>query len=234
MAKMKIAIISPDTSTIIRRNLQKLDLKPVEIPRCSSVEEPLSGHPDIQIFLHEKKVFCHPEIEMSFLKRIEKYAQVIVCESRIREPYPLNISYNIACTGSIAFHKRAHTDSTIASFFASQNIPLVNVNQGFTKCATIIVNDNQIITADRSIHRAAGKNNISSLLIASGDIELPGYEYGFIGGAAGALNDAILFTGEISQHRDYKRICEGIERSGKKIIYLSEESAVDLGSIFVI
>jgi hypothetical protein len=234
MALMRIAIISPDASKMIRKNLQKLDLNPVEMPRCSSVEKPLSGHPDIQIFLHEKKVFCHPEIGISFLKRIEKYAQVILCESRISEPYPLNIPYNIACTGSIAFHKRAHTDSTIAAFLASQNIPLINVNQGFTKCATIIVNDNHIITADRSIHRAAGENNITSLLIESGDIELPGYEYGFIGGATGRLNDAILFTGEISQHRDYNRICEGIERSGKKIIYLSEESAIDLGSIFVI
>ncbi len=234
MAIMRIAIVSPDTSKIIRKNLQKLDLKPIEIPRCSSVEKPLSGHPDIQIFLHEKKVFCHPEIEISFLKRFEKYAQIIICESRISKPYPLNIPYNIACTGSIAFHKRANTDNTIAAFLASQNIPLVNVNQGFTKCATVIVNDNHIITSDRSIHRAAGENNITSLLIESGYIELPGYEYGFIGGATGTLNDAILFTGEISQHRDCKRICEDIERSGKKIIYLSEENAVDLGSIFVI
>jgi hypothetical protein len=231
---MRIAMISPDTSAAIRRNLQKLDLKPVEIPRCPSVEKPLSGHPDIQIFLHGTEVFCHPGIEAAFLKRIEKYAKVIICESRIREPYPLNISYNIACTGSIAFHKRSHTDSKIAEYLALRNIPLVNVNQGFAKCATLIINDNHIITADRSIHRVAEANNITSLLIESGVIELPGYQYGFIGGATGTLNDAVLFTGKISQHRDYKKICEGIEQTGKKIIHLSEENAVDLGTIFVI
>ncbi len=231
---MRIAIISPNASQTIRKNLKRLDLEPVEIPRCPSVEKSLSGHPDIQIFLHGTKVFCHPGIEMTFLKRIEKYAQVIICESMISEPYPLNISYNIACTGSIAFHKRSHTDSTIAEYLGSLNIPLVNVNQGFTKCATLIINDNHIITADRSIHRIAEANNITSLIIESGDIELPGYRYGFIGGATGTLKDAILFTGRISQHRDYKKIREGIEQSGKKIIYLSVEKAVDLGTIFVI
>lgn len=231
---MKIAIISPDASAAIRRNLEKLDLEPMEIPRCPSVERPLSGHPDIQIFIHEKNVFCHHEIEMSFLKRIEKYAQVIICESRLSEPYPLNIPFNIACTGSIAFHRRSHTDSRIAEYLALRDIPLVNVSQGFAKCATLIVNDNHIITADRSIHRMAEANNITSLLIESGDIELPGYQYGFIGGATGTLKDAILFTGKIGRHRDYRRICEGIEQSGKRIIYLSEEDAVDLGTIFVI
>ena len=231
---MKIAIISPDTSEAIRRNLQKLDLEPMEIPRCSSVERPISGHPDIQIFIHEKSVFCHHEIEISFLKRIGKYARIIICESRIGEPYPLNIPYNIACTGLIAFHKRSHTDSRVAEYLASRKIPIVNVNQGFAKCATLIIDENHIITADRSIHRAAVENEITSLLIESGDIELPGYQYGFIGGATGTLSDAILFTGKISNHRDYRRICEGIEERGKQIIYLSEENAVDLGTIFVI
>jgi len=229
-----IAIINPDASDEIKRSLRDHDIEPLAIPSTPLVDKPISGHPDLQLFIHEEKAFCHPDICTDFIKSIKNFCEIIICRGRLSREYPGDIAYNIACTGKIALHKTDNTNKTIKQYLRSQSIDLININQGYSKCSTMIIDEKHIITADNSIHRAASENDMNSLLINPGYIDLPGYKYGFIGGASAAYEDWILLTGSLDHHPDRDRIFEHMEKAGKKPVFLSKEKIIDLGSIFII
>ena len=225
------AIIDYRTSKNIIKGLKNNFIEPIKISPCPHVASAISGHPDIQIFIFKKKVFCHPDIDINFLKKIEKHLEIIMCPSVLSKEYPNDIPYNIAFTGHSAFHKTACTDPVIKNFLLSQNINLINVNQGYSKCSTLIIDRNSIITSDINIHQAAVSNDINSLLIQTGHISLPGYDYGFIGGAAGRVNDTVFFTGKITEHPSFQIIKTFISNAGKELNILSKEPIIDIGSI---
>jgi len=229
-----LAIIDPGLAENIIVNLQAAGFKTIPVQRTDRVDTPLSGHPDIQMFLHEKNLFVHPDIDPSFLKSVENYVNIIQCSTELGKNYPEDISYNIACTGRIALHRKECTENTILEYLRENNIQIENTNQGYTKCSTMIVDDNSIVTSDRSIHTAAGRSGLDSLLISPGYIDLPGYNYGFIGGASGRFLDTIYLTGSIGDHPDSDRITDFIQSRGLRIKVLSDEKIFDAGSIFFI
>ena len=229
-----IAIISPDASEEILGNLAALDIEPISVPKTGLVQGPISGHPDIQVFVFGNRVFCHPDIDPSFRARIEKHAEVIICPTRLSIHYPGDVPYNVACTGSHAFHHHAALDPAVKEYLLGSGIVLCGVSQGYAKCSTLILGKDAIITADSSIHGAASARGIDSLLIRPGHIDLPGYEYGFIGGAAGLAGDMVLVTGTLAHHPDYEAIEEYAGARGKIIAILSRQQAVDLGTIFIL
>ncbi len=230
----RIAIINPDTPAEIINNLKRLDIEPIPIPKTGLVDGPLAGHPDIQVFIHEKHVFCHPDISASFASKIEKHAEVIICSTRLTKDYPGDVLYNIACAGSSAFRHSGGADPRVEEYLRSHNITAAGVKQGYAKCSTLIVDDNSIVTADVSIHRAASSQGLASLLISPGTIDLPGYGYGFIGGATGLCDDMVFCAGTLSHHPDYETIVRFIDERAKKIVPLGRMPAVDLGTIFVL
>ncbi len=230
----RIAIINPDTPVEIIDNLKKMDIEPIAIPKTDRVDGPLAGHPDIQIFVHGRRVFCHPDISASFASKIENHAEVTICPTRLVKDYPGDVPYNIACAGQWAFRHSAGADPVIEDYLRSEKIFTIGVGQGYAKCSTLIVDDGSIITADVSIHRAASSKGLVSFLITPGHIDLTGYGYGFIGGATGTCDGMVLCAGTLSHHPDYSAIEDFIIKRGKKIVPLGRERAVDLGTIFVL
>jgi len=229
----RTAIISPDASKDIYNNLKKLDIEPLGIHRTDKVKRQLSGHPDIQLFIHKNSAFCHPDIPHPFIKKIEKRIEIILCPSILSSEYPEDIPYNIACTGLISFHNIHFTDRLILDFHKTEKIKIAHVNQGYAKCSTMILDFNTIITDDKSIHKKAQLNGLNSLLINKGYVDLPGFNYGFIGGASGTTGENILLTGSIDHHPDYYIIMEFIEKANKKVVYLSQDRITDIGSILI-
>ncbi len=229
-----IAVINPDAGEEIRRNLKKLGLEPVPVPRCGRVAEPLAGHPDLQVFVHGTTMFCHRDMDPAFIRRCVQHCDVIVCATRLGPRYPEDIPLNIACTGEYAFMFSPFAEPAVVKHLSSHGIETVNVNQGYAKCSTCIVDENSIITADPSIARVGESLGMNILRIRPGYISLPGYDYGFIGGASCRFRDHVLFTGELSRHPDRERITGFIEGAGLRAGYLSREEAIDLGSIFII
>ncbi|MBN2157843.1 MAG: hypothetical protein JW807_00500 [Spirochaetes bacterium] len=229
----RIAIISPDASVEILKNLRALDIEPIAIPRTDRVSPQISGHPDIQLFLHAGRFYCHPDISPSFLNEIERYAETVICPTRLDRHYPADIPYNIACVGSVALHHHTHIDPLVSSILQSELIKTIGVSQGYVKCSTLIVDDRSIITADSSINQAALAAGLSSLVIRPGAIDLPGHAYGFIGGATGLAEDTMLCTGTLRFHPDYEPILRYISERGKRLVSLSKSRAVDLGTIYI-
>ena len=229
-----LALISPDASADILSGLQKHGIMPMSIPPSPDVASPLAGHPDLQVFYFNKRIFCQKNTDRSFLKKIESHAEIIVCDSALSPRYPDDIPFNVACTGTHAFHRFQFCDKTVKDYLHSTGIDLVDVKQGYAKCSTCLVDESHIITADRSIHAAGMAAGVSSLLISPGYVTLPGYEYGFIGGASGMFGDRVFFTGLLHGHPDRSAIIDFIESCNKNAVVLSQGPLLDLGSLLIV
>lgn len=190
------AIIDSRSPDDVKKNLSDMGFEIIPVPLTDLVAEPICGHPDIQIFVHENSVFMHPAISRDVVESVQKYCSVYLCSIELDNRYPFDIPYNIVCIANRAIHKTESTPPEIKKYFTDNNINLINTSQGYSKCSTLIADDKSIITSDNSIHKIAQSNGIDSLLITPGFIDLPGYKHGFIGGASGRFNKTILLSGE--------------------------------------
>jgi hypothetical protein len=227
------AIIDPRLDEECIKNLRLNGFKVIPVPLTNLVDEPISGHPDIQMFVHGKNLFIHPDIDKQFIKNIEKHINIIYCSTKLKKNYPYDIPYNIAVVGNFAIHKKNSTDKLIQNYFLKHGINILDTKQGYTKCSTLIVKDS-IITSDKSIADTAKSVGIDALLISKNFIELPGYKHGFIGGASGSYEDTIYLTGMIDHHPNKNEIESFIEAKNMKLKILSNKQITDAGSIFFI
>ncbi len=228
-----IAIINPETPEEVIINLKKHDFKPVKIEKTELVSEYLAGHPDLQIFPYKKTIFCHPDISADFLKKIENYADIKICSTKLTHYYPNDIPYNILYIPGFALHKINHTEQEIKMHLDKDSVNFLNVNQGYTKCSCIPAG-NSIITADESIYKKCSESRIKALKISTGYVNLPGYKYGFLGGASGVFENRLYLTGNLENHPDKLNIEKFAESINSDIFYLSDSDPIDIGSIFFI
>lgn len=174
-----------------------------------------------------KPVSSHPDIYMCSMG--PEKPVYFGCPEKIGSKYPGNIIYNAACTGKFFIHNTKHTDPELLDQIP-ETVEIISVQQGYTKCNTLIVNENSIITSDAGIHKSC-YDKLDLLLIEKGHIKLQGFDYGFIGGASGRIGDTIIFNGDVSQHPDYEKIAAFIEDRDLKIKYFTEYPLEDIGSI---
>ncbi|MCL1834029.1 MAG: hypothetical protein FWG49_05945 [Leptospirales bacterium] len=227
-------IIDPRLDEECVKNLERAGFRVIAVTLTDLVDKPISGHPDIQMFLHEKNLFVHPDIDKNFIVSIERYVNIIQCSTKLKKNYPDDIPYNMALVGNFAIHKKNFTDSTIQDYFFNNGITIVDTKQGYTKCSTLIVNDNSIITSDRSIADAAKSVGIETLLISNNYIGLPGYNHGFIGGASGSYGNTIYLTGSIDHHPNRDEIESFIAYKNMRLKILSSKEIIDAGSLFFV
>jgi hypothetical protein len=146
--------------------------------------------------------------------------------------YPGDIAYNVLRLGNLAFHNTKYTDSKVKKALLEENVRLIHVNQGYTKCSVCILDSKTVITSDFKLSKKMEEYGIESLLIKPGGIDLKNLDYGFIGGASGLISqDCIAFTGSIDYMEDKELIEEFLRRKGFAIRILDEEKSVDYGSI---
>jgi len=227
------SLIDPRLSDKAVKKLKQLEIEPIPVPCTHLVDTPISGHPDIQVFLHRGKAFIHPDISIDFYRKLNRYCDIRICTTHLSETYPHDVAYNISVAGIHAFHKKNATDPIIKEYLLNNLISINEVKQGYSGCSTLVVNEQSIITSDKSINLTAETIGLDSLLISPGYFILPGYKYGFIGGASGRFINNILFTGSIDHHPDRNKIFNFIGARGLDIIFLSDAPAVDTGSLMI-
>ena len=89
-----------------------------------------------------------------------------------------------------------------------------------------------IVTADKSIHRAAEARGIDALWISPGGVGIEKYDTGFIGGASSALcKGKTAVFGDIHSHPDGEKILSFARNRGEEIISLGEGALFDYGGI---
>jgi hypothetical protein len=233
-ADVKLAAVDYRISKEAEASLSSKGIELIKTVCCTELYEAVAGHPDMLLYhAGDNRVIIAPNVFQQLAPVFDKKGFAVTKGATwLVRNYPGNIAYNILRMGDLAFHNAKYTDAEIVKELEKGNVKLINVNQGYTKCSTCIVDSRTLITSDLKLARTAEAFGIESLLIKPGGIELRGLNYGFIGGASGLLSKKHLaFTGSLSCLEDGERIIEFLELKGFEITFLEKGKPVDYGSI---
>lgn len=126
-----------------KRNLKKLGdvlfLNPTETTYKS-----ISAHPDIFFFQTEDGLIYAPNAPKKIVKELNK-RKIKLTEGKkeVGKKYPETVPYNAVGIGDTLIHNLKHTDSTILSLYENH----IHVNQGYTRCNLVALNENAFITS---------------------------------------------------------------------------------------
>ena len=198
------------------------------LPDNPQIDSKVAFHTDLSVFSFGNTLICVPYLYELLSKKLENVS--IICGSAAFSPYPYEITYNAALVGNKLFCKTEYTCKKILDECENRGIIPINVSQGYAKCSTVVINNDSIITSDRSIQKAAEKEGIDVLLVSNEGVFLDGYPNGFIGGASVVTDKEVVFIGNIFCSPNACKIIDFIELKGKKVITFPEEKLYDIGS----
>ncbi len=162
-------------------------------------------HADMQILPINSDIFILNECTV--LAQKIPNDRLIYCDKKAGNKYPEDILLNFLYLNNTLYGKLSAIDKNLLDYCKENKIRTVNINQGYARCSTLVLNKKAVITSDLSIEKALKKDGVEVLLISSGSIVLDGYDYGFIGGASGKIEEnTIAFFGNVTSHPDYKKI----------------------------
>ena len=187
--------------------------------------EAVSDHPDMFMF-YDDKLFLERDVTQHLSK------ETLKCEP-IDKKYPLDIKYNVCKVGNNIICKYDYISEDIKVHIVNSGYDVIDVNQGYAKCSTCIVDESSIITSDKSIQRGCVDKGLDVLLIEPEHIICKGLEYGFIGGSSVSFDDIVFFNGDITKHPNYEEINRFIKSKNKKIEFM-DYPLEDLGSFIII
>ena len=227
--KVTLAAISEEAGESIKK-LNSLGINTLEIKKNNKLPEPICSHADIQI-LHtgNNNIFCYEHL---FSGEFEEKFKITEIPETAGLSYPDDVRLNCAIIGNKIICNTKTVSRKILEYAECHELTIINVNQGYSRCSICVVNENTIITDDKSIYTAAGKIFNDTQFISKGSIGLSGYNYGFIGGCCGKIDkNKIAFNGAIESHKDYKVIIDCLERNSIECIELSKNRLCDIGGI---
>lgn len=232
--KINLALVDNRVPKNIMQNLTKLNINIIKTIKCNETYNAISCHPDIcAIKLYNNDILVAPNVYDYYNEVLKPFGfNVIKGNSSIGRKYPNNVQYNVVILGNKVIHNFKYTDSILLDYIEKNKMKKINVKQGYCKCSICIVDENSIITSDEGIYKEVIKHDIDCLLIEKGHIDLFELDYGFIGGCSGLINeDTLVFFGNIEKHPNFKEIKNFVSKRNKKIISLSKEKLIDLGSL---
>lgn len=221
-----------------RENLSKLGsviwLEPSDLAYPS-----ISSHPDIFFFCHNER-HCESVIYAPNIgKRItHALSQLDIKEGNasVGHKYPETCHYNAVGIGNTLIHNLLHTDSSILDLYGkmwTKSVQL-NVNQGYTRCNLLALNENNYITSDFGIKKVLEENGFNVFYVDPHQIALPGHDHGFFPGCCGLVDDYVVVCGSLKHLRECKELKKFIRRNGMRIIELYDGELIDVGSIFFV
>ncbi|WFA09890.1 DUF6873 family GME fold protein [Tissierella sp. Yu-01] len=232
-----VAIIDARASDIIVNNLEKLNIKIIRTVKCDDLQESISCHPDIIMHpINYNTIIVAPNLYDYYENELTRHGiNVIKGETILGSKYPNDIAYNVGRLKDIAIHNFKYTDEKLKYYLKKEGIKFLNINQGYSKCSLLIVDNISGITADVYMQKKLTELGYDILLVKPGHIKLFNEKYGFIGGTSGNLNkDTILLTGKIDNHPSSCEIEKFIMEKNKNILYLSNDDLIDLGTIITL
>ena len=233
----RYVIIDYRASEEILNHLKDLNIEPIKTMKCSDLQEPVDGHPDMVIHPIDFETFViAPNVYDYYRNVLEgKGIKVIKGGKTLSRNYPEDIAYNVARIGRYAVHNTKHTDQVLKYYLEEAGIEFIHVNQGYTKCSIAPVSENKALTSDFLIHEKLISYNIDCLYINPKVVYLKGYDNGFIGGCTGLINKKIfLSTGKIFDENICVLLKEFIQSTGYLYDEASSEQITDLGTLIPI
>ena len=234
LKKIKCVIVDANAPKSFFTYLQNNNIKYVKSAFLQNTVDAVSTHPDMQICKIDSKIFvCEPTLYSYYSEMLKEYnVKIIKGSTKISGTYPYDIAYNVVITEKFLMHNTPYTDKFIENYAVDTGVSIYNVKQGYTKCASCVIDSNAIITSDVGIHNICVQNGVDSLFIEKDKIKLGNRDDGFFGGCCGMTDyKKMLFCGDVTSHKSYSEILKFASKYGVSIISSSNEVLTDIGSI---
>ncbi len=236
---MKFALVDCRISEEIFNNLLALGYDAIRLPMCDTLPPAMSAHPDMLLHYSEGRIITsrrYYEKNRALFDKIAAEAGVtLILSDAAQEPrYPRDAIFNALSLGNNILLREGSVAREILLMAKENGINIINTNQGYPACTTLLLDEGHIITADMGIANSLARIGIDVTVIENGDISLPPYEYGFIGGASGVDSGCVFFLGDIVTHRSYEIIKGKCSALGLRIISLGSGLLADFGGIVFI
>lgn len=210
-----------------------IDVLPLEA--SEDLDSPVSLHADMLLCVIEKNVFCYEkyclENDLIFDKISSLGYNIIKVKKPCAKKYPNDIALNVLVMGKTLFCNIKNTAEEIINFAKSNGYKLVNVNQGYSACSTLVLDECHAISADPSIISAMKREGKKVLEISPEGISLDGYGCGFIGGASGVSGKKVYFFGDYKSHPSHAEIDAFLDKNGFEPIKIFDAKLCDFGGI---
>ena len=194
---------------------------------------------------------------MNFEKELKK-RKIKLTEGKkeVGKKYPETVPYNAVGIGDTLIHNLKHTDSTILSLYENQ----IHVNQGYTRCNLMALNENCFITSISdnrqqstvnsqrclSLSKAelgastgsateklmAHSSQLTALYIDPKQIKLEGHDHGFFPGCCGVWKNNLIVCGSTKYLKEKEELDKFLKDNNFNLIELYDGELVDVGSVF--
>ena len=197
----------------------------------------ISSHPDIFFFCKDER-HCNSVIYAPNIPVGTRHALSVLDIkegiSSVGHKYPATVPYNAVGVGNLLIHNLLYTDLSIRNLYVKISTKSVqlNVNQGYTRCNLLALDERNFITSDFGIKKVLEEHGCNVFYVDPHQIALPGHDHGFFPGCCGLVNDFVVVCGSLKHLKECKELKKFIRRNNMKIIELYDGELIDVGSIF--
>ena len=212
-----------------KKNLKKLG-NVIFINPTSVTYNSISSHPDIFFFQKDDALIYAPNAPKRIIKELKKRKiKLIEGKKEVGKKYPETVPYNAVGIGNLLIHNLKHTDETILSSYENH----INVNQGYTRCNLLALNENAFITSDVAVGtRLATSVHYSVLYIDPKQIKLEGQKNGFFPGCCGVWKNNLIVCGSTKNLKEKAELDKFLKENNFNLIELYDGDLIDVGSVF--
>lgn len=230
----KYVVIDNRMRKVEKYKLVELGYNIIEIPTSKVVYPEISSHVDIFCCKVKDKLV----VEKSIFENFSTFDNIVSGNKLVEDKYPSDILYNVCIIGDLAVHNFKYTDKSILDLISKYDMVKVNINQGYSKCSIVVIDDNSAIVTDESIAKVLNANGVETLIIDDlKQIKLlkKNNSYssmnGFIGGVMSKLDDAIFVSGDLNKIDKENKIRNFIESRNLKVVDFPDLDIIDYGGI---
>lgn len=210
------------------RNLGRIVL----LRTVNAVYKSISGHPDIFICTGPEAVVLAPGLPEEIKNALSQHdIPVIRGSADPGKTYPASARYNAVITPEYIIHNRKITDPIINETFKERK--QLHVNQGYTRCNLLALDNDRYITSDRGIEKVLLLEGKSVLYADPVPVRLHGQKHGFFPGCCGILDDRVYIAGSLKFHPQGGEISAFIQSAGYSVRELYDGPLTDVGGIFI-
>lgn len=225
-------IVSDQVHATLYNQLKKVGMIHRIIP-TSFTYPAIADHADIYCAVIGSYLVLHSS-QSHLLKEGINHQFVMMEEELLGHDYPHSALMNAVAIGDRVFHHKKACASAVRSVVERQGFTLVHVNQGYTRCNTLVLHNKErtgVITEDRGLAKIYVQQGYDVLRIKPSSVQLEGLNHGFLAGTAGVHGRTVYMNGDLSRHEEGDRVRGFIGEYGYELVEAKGEPLVDIGSI---
>ncbi|MEZ5198953.1 MAG: hypothetical protein R2764_22010 [Bacteroidales bacterium] len=204
--------------------------KVIEFSTQDIAYESISCHPDIFFCQVLGQLIIAPNLPEKY-KTLLSGLDIPFTEGEFPVGYkhPETAGYNVVCTDTHLIHNFRYTDPIISR--AAEDLDLIHVNQGYSRCNILALKDEHFITSDASVFKTFNYLKKNVLYVDPKEILLPGKDHGFFGGACGIFENKVFIIGSLAKYREGEKVKAYLHNLNYEITELYDGPLFDGGSL---